>query len=84
MNMSENNFPYKKIVVTGGAGFLGRVLVQRLRDFAGTEVFVPRSKDYNLVEGADVIRLLEETQPLGIILQICRMRWNIRWRAIFP
>jgi GDP-L-fucose synthase len=65
--MSEDNFPYKKIVVTGGAGFLGRFLVHRLKDVAGTEVFVPRSKHYNLVEGADVVRLLEDTQPEMVI-----------------
>src|ERR1044071_1150824 len=67
MTMSEDNFPYKKIVVTGGAGFLGRILVHRLKDVAGTEVFVPRSRDYNLVENADVTRLLEETQPEMVI-----------------
>ncbi len=66
MSTSEQNFPYKKIVVTGGAGFLGRFLVQRLRD-AGAEVFVPRSRDYNLVENAHVIRLLEDTRPEMVI-----------------
>ena len=65
--MSNNNFPYRKIVVTGGAGFLGRFVVQRLRDCAGTEVFVPRSQDYDLVDGAQVKRLLEEKQPEMVI-----------------
>ncbi len=65
--MSEDNFPYKKIVVTGGAGFLGRILVHKLKDVAGTEVFVPRHRDYNLVENADVMRLLKETQPEMVI-----------------
>ncbi|HJU53930.1 MAG TPA: GDP-L-fucose synthase [Pyrinomonadaceae bacterium] len=64
--MEKKTFPYKNIVVTGGAGFLGRFLVQRLRD-AGAEVFVPRSKDYDLVKGADVVRLLEETRPEMVI-----------------
>src|SRR5215213_3802873 len=66
MSASEQNFPYKKIVVTGGAGFLGRFLVQRLRD-AGAEVFVPRSKDYDLVKNGDVIRLLEDARPELVI-----------------
>jgi len=64
--MDTPNFPYKKVVVTGGAGFLGRFLVQRLRD-AGAEVFVPRSRDYNLIENADVIRLLEDARPELVI-----------------
>jgi nucleoside-diphosphate-sugar epimerase len=64
--MDTSNFPYKKVVVTGGAGFLGRFLVQRLRD-AGADVFVPRSKDYDLVKNEDVVRLLEDARPEMVI-----------------
>jgi GDP-L-fucose synthase len=64
--MDTSNFPYKKVVVTGGAGFLGRFLVQRLRG-AGADIFVPRSKDYDLVKNEDVIRLLEDARPEMVI-----------------
>lgn len=64
--MDTPNFPYKKVVVTGGAGFLGHFLVQKLRD-AGAEVFVPRSKDYDLVKNENVIRLLEDARPEMVI-----------------
>jgi len=37
----------KRVIVTGGSGFLGRYLVRRLED-AGAQVFVPRSADYDL------------------------------------
>jgi GDP-L-fucose synthase len=54
-------------VVTGGAGFLGRHVVAKLRAVPGVEVMVPRSKDFNLVEGAQVVRLFEEARPEMVI-----------------
>jgi len=55
----------KRVVVTGGSGFLGSHLVTRLKgitDGAAT-VFVPRRKDYDLVRFADCERLYAETNP---------------------
>src|SRR6185369_15725991 len=63
METDSEGFPYQRIVVTGGAGFLGRFIVERLRAFSGVEVFVPRSADYNLVEAADIKRLFADTSP---------------------
>src|ERR1700726_1351956 len=63
MKTATPDFPYQKIVVTGGAGFLGRFVLEQLQRFSGVEVFVPRSRDYNLVEADAVKRLLADTQP---------------------
>jgi GDP-L-fucose synthase len=61
-------FPYSRVIVTGGAGFLGQPLVARLRALPGVaEVIVPRSKEYNLVEGAQVTRLLADIRPDMVI-----------------
>src|SRR5882724_5783292 len=57
------SFPFKRVVVTGGSGFLGRYIVNRLQQFRGLEVLVPSHREYNLVEGSDVERLLSETRP---------------------
>ena len=64
---TKNSFPYKRIVVTGGSGFLGSHLVPRLKDCAGVEVFVPRRKDYDLTVGADVLRMYKDFLPEMVI-----------------
>ncbi|HYR75279.1 MAG TPA: GDP-L-fucose synthase [Pyrinomonadaceae bacterium] len=59
----NDEFPYKRVTVTGGAGFLGRFVVEKLKTYEGVEVFVPRQRDYNLTEKHDILRLLEDSRP---------------------
>jgi GDP-L-fucose synthase len=58
-----NKFPYQRVVVTGGAGFLGSYVTQGLRDRGVEEIFVPRRRDYDLVKIEQVRRLYDETRP---------------------
>jgi GDP-L-fucose synthase len=53
----------KRIVVTGGAGFLGSHLVDRLRDAGCERVIVTRKSEYNLTESDAVKRLFESQRP---------------------
>lgn len=55
-----------RVTVTGGAGFLGSYAVSRLRE-EGAEVFVPRSRDYDLVDHDAVRRLLRDARPQIVI-----------------
>lgn len=52
-----------RTIVTGGAGFLGKAVMSELQKRGFKDVFVPRSKDYNLIEQADVRRLYAEHKP---------------------
>ncbi len=53
----------KRITVTGGAGFLGRQVVKNLKESGCRNIFVPRSKDYNLVDSETVRRLYQDARP---------------------
>lgn len=53
----------KRVTVTGGAGFLGSYLVEKLRRRSCQNIFVPRNKDYNLVEMKAVQRVYQDAKP---------------------
>jgi GDP-L-fucose synthase len=53
----------RSIAVTGGAGFLGRVVVEHLAARTGAAPFVPRSRDYDLRTAAGARRLMEDARP---------------------
>ena len=63
----ENFLRGKRIAVTGGGGFLGRVVVAKLRGRGCQDVFVVRKRDYDLVRGADVERLYADARPEVVI-----------------
>ncbi|NPV57088.1 MAG: GDP-L-fucose synthase [Anaerolineae bacterium] len=57
----------KRVCVTGGAGFLGRVVVEKLKQRGAAEIIIPTIEKYNLVERADIDRMLADTHPDVII-----------------
>ena len=57
----------KRILVTGGAGFLGRYVVKTLKTRGCEKVFAPRSKEYNLVDIEAVKKLYGDTKPDVVI-----------------
>ncbi len=61
------HWPTERIVVTGGAGFLGSFVTDELRRRGAKEILVPRSKDYDLVDMGDVRALYRDTQPTIVL-----------------
>lgn len=59
-------WPGRRTLVTGGAGFLGRHLVDRLRA-RGAEVFVVRRREYDLLDKTAVSRLIAGARPQLVI-----------------
>lgn len=57
----------KRVVVTGGAGFLGKAVVKILRNRRCKIIVVPRSDEYDLTRLNDVVRLIKDAQPNFII-----------------
>ncbi len=53
----------KRVCVTGGAGFLGSFVVEKLRQRGCREIFVPRSRDYDLIQYDAVRRLYDDARP---------------------
>ena len=53
----------RRVMVTGGAGFFGSFVVDRLRAEGAKEIFVPRSRDYDLVDPAAVRRAYLDASP---------------------
>lgn len=56
------HLPSQRIIVTGGAGFLGQCVVHGLhaRGVPAGSVFVPRRRDYDLTEKDHVVRLYKD------------------------
>jgi len=59
----------KRVVVTGGGGFLGSYVREFLKGRGCPNPFVPRSQEYDLRREADIVRLLEHSRP-DVILHL--------------
>jgi GDP-L-fucose synthase len=57
----------ERVLVTGGAGFLGSHVVELLKARGARDVVVVRSRDCDLVDRQAVARLIRDVQPSSIV-----------------
>lgn len=75
--MAETNFwAGKRVTVTGGGGFLGSFVVDKLRQRGATDIFIPRSKDYDLVQPEQITRMLQAAKP-DVLIHIAALAGGI-------
>lgn len=73
----------KRALVTGGAGFLGSHVVRHLKDRGCKDIFVVRSKDYDLTKEESVSRMYAE-HPADIIVHLAGLVGGIEPNSKFP
>jgi GDP-L-fucose synthase len=60
-------WPGRRVMVTGGGGFLGTAVVRRLNAAGADQIFVPRSKEYDLRSTVGIDRALAAGRPQVVI-----------------
>ncbi len=73
----------KRILVTGGSGFLGSHVVNRLRAIGCRHIIMPRSSECDLTRESDVLRLLQKERP-GVVLHLAAKVGGIGANRKYP
>jgi len=70
--MAENFWKNKRVIVTGGGGFLGSFVTEALSKRGAADIFVPRKKEYDLTDPHAITRAydaaLKEIDPKNAVV----------------
>lgn len=77
------NLCAKRILITGGAGFLGRQVVRTLEQRGCKEIIVPRRSRYDLTQEDAVARVYHKAQP-AVVIHLAASVGGIGINAVNP
>lgn len=70
--MAENFWKNRRVILTGGAGFLGSFVTTKLKQGGAVDIFIPRIEEYNLVDPSDIRRMyasaLKGVSPKDVVI----------------
>jgi len=73
----------KRVLVTGGAGFLGSFVCEELALASPASIFVPRSREHDLRRQSDIVRMLESVRP-QVVLHLAAVVGGIGANRLYP
>lgn len=70
--MTEAFWQDKRVIVTGGAGFLGSFVIEKLKQRRATDIYIPTIEEYNLVDANEIRRMygnaLKGVDPKNVVV----------------
>lgn len=78
------NWKDQRVIVTGGAGFVGSHLVEHLKSLGAGELFVPRSRDYDLRNAEQIRQLLADRPNTTMIIHLAATVGGIGANRLHP
>jgi len=81
--MVKGFFTDRRVIVTGGAGFLGSYVVEGLQKRGCKDILVPRIEEYDLVNMKDIMRMYEDMKP-DIVIHLAAVVGGIGVNRRYP
>lgn len=76
INYAPDFWRNRRVCVTGGAGFLGSFVIEKLHQHGAEQIYVPLIEEYDLVKPEDIQRMYDTAQP-DIVIHLAALAGGI-------